>query len=1128
LYGRQQAVGLVREFMKRPEHDGKPTSRRVPVILFTGPRGSGKTALLTELKNRLDENVPYSCIDCGSFDAGLPWNVLTRLVFDFNLSAAKYRKVPFPRFVAARVVIEEELDLNDEPTAERQVEDVLARYREAGRLRAFLTGLAEELAAAGPGLGGVPGAEGAGRKIAEGVSKALLSWQVLNDEGVTWFGTGAAGIRRLVELNRLTRSANEEDKQEATKRLWAAFLADLRAAFGTGRGARAWSLNCVVLLDDADSRRGVLLLRELTQARRQHAVDHPGEPDPLTVVATASVRTHIAPDGRIVAAEEAGYADYESRTGVESEWYYPVGLRDLTFDEVHVMVAAAGGGVSNKQLAASVYRFTLGHPAATAVLVDAIVRNGGRTAPLKTLLQVRLPGGQQDVTAEQKILRLLVGETSGEPFENLVTCSAARNIEQAEHLSRSDSDLVVPLELRASGPEATMLPVLRHLLLRRLADDAEKWSWVHQWLRDNGEEGDQWYHALAGRDVASVTTWLVDRLGDTKVDDWLAALHSITAAPNDLDCDDADPDQVLAMVGWTEPQDGLTAAVARLVAALWIAHDPMSHADRHKLFKAVEEDLRVLRQTVRQGRARLSEETERFTAMAGDPHKVVLSIDAPSTATKPGARPNVVPATFVPPVTTAERKRGRLRTVTIAAGMAVAVVAAVVVLWNQWSSCGDGVTEQGGECVGVTDGSYVFDDRLAEVEGKILAENERVDSEGHVTLALLTPMIPSETGSSTWERIRAQLEGAHAAQLTANEEDKWPKVKLVLAHPGSNQQEWRRVVGQLVEMIDAPERLVGVIGLVPSSPETQEVMRELAAANLPMVATLVTATNINESRVEGFTRVSSTTHDQVTVLSDHLGTATPRKAMLVYDGDEENLFPAALRDDFETVAPARANLAITVESRYDTEAPLSSQLKSIMGDLCGDGAPDTILYAARAELFDELVVNVRERNCARDRVITVVSGSDASVLRARDDLKPNSRDDNAPTVIVYTPLVDPDALRQDGVAEFDQLAAQFAELGFGAADLADGWAVITHDGVLAATEAVGRAAAGRGGELPSNTDVRFELGRTDRERNQVRGASGTFTLDAETGNVVGRRLPVVEVDQNWTFTVKGIYDAGLH
>lgn len=1156
LYGRQHAIGVAREFMARPERDGVPTGRRVPVIVFTGPRGSGKTDLLEELERRLDQNVPHARIDCGALDHSTPsWDVLSFLVFEFNRLAANYREVPFPRFVTARLVIAENLDLNDVPTARRQVRDALLRYRQVDQLRGFLTDLAAGVAAAVPGVGGLPGAEDTLGKVIRRVLNGLFSWhlgrQVMRDEGLAWYGSGLAGVNKLIDLNRLTRSTNEGDRRKATELLWAAFLADLRAAFGAGRGARAWSLNCVALLDNVDARPGVVLLKELTEARKQHAVYHLEEPDPLTVVATSSgafVQTHTALDTRIPAAEEAGYADYENRAGIDSEWYYPVGLRELTFDEVVAMVSAVGGVPTGaKRVAAAVYRLTRGHPAATAVLMEAIVRNGGRTAPLKTLLQVRLSemtGDEQTVSAEEKILRELVGETSGPAFENLVTYSAARDIEQIEHLSRGSlvtsarGGVAVPAALLTADPpdgRVTMLPVLRQLLLRRLADDAERWSAVHQWLRDNGEDADQLYHALAGRDLGSVTGWLAARLTDTDTDDLLAAVYLITAAPNDLDSDDADPDRLLATVGWVEPPDGLVAALARLVAALWIAHDPVSDANRHDLFKAAEEELRVLRQAVRTGRARLRNEAERFAAMAADPDNSDALFD-PVAGRGTGPLPaNAEPPAFAPPVTRAERNRRRWRRTAVAAGAVGVLVAGVVTAVVSFSRCGDDVTEQGGECVGVTDGSYVFDDRLAAVEEKILAENERVDAESHVTLALLTPMLPPVNGSSTWERIRAQLEGAHVAQLRVNGAENWPRVKLVLANPGSGQQEWRHVVGQLVAMAEGPEHLVGVLGLVPSSRITQEVMRELAAANLPMVGTLVTATDINKvvgqdgtaSYVEGFTRVSSTTHDQITVLSDYLGTASPRRAMLVYDSDEENLFVSALRDDFKAITPARANLSITVESQYDTEASLNAQLKAIMGDLCGDGAPDTILYAARAELFDELIVNVRERNCARDRLITVISGSDASILRTRDDLRPNGREENARTAILYTPLVDPEALRMDGVGEFEQLSTRFERLGFDAADLADGWAVITHDALLAASDAVNRAAAGKDGELPSAPDVRFEIERTDRERNQVRGAGGTFTLDAETGNVVGRRLPVIEVDENWSFTVKGIYDAGL-
>jgi ABC-type branched-subunit amino acid transport system substrate-binding protein len=1110
----------------------------VPVVVFTGPRGSGKTALLDKLETHLKQNVPHARINCRSLDPAVAsWDILSFLVFEFNRLAANYRKVPFPRFMTARLVIDAELTLNDLATAQQQVKDTLLRYNKIDQLRGFVAGMAEVSAATVTGIGVPLEAKETTRQAIGQVLNGLVSWhrgrKVMRGEGLTWYGTGQAGINQLIDINRLARSADERDKRKATELTWAAFLADLHAAFRTGRASRDWSLNTVVLLDDIDSKPGGILLKELTQARRQRAVHQPDEPDPLTVVATSS---------KISTAEEG------------SDWYHPVGLRDLMFDEVVAMVSSvAGAWAGTKQVAASVYRFTRGHPGSTAMLIDAFVTNGGRPVPLKSLLQARLDdpvGEAQAGSVEEQMLHALVGDTSGPSIENLVTCSAARDFEQAEQLSgsglippvRGDSGVVVPSNVQVSdvaGGRVRMLPVLRHLLLRHLSRDNRRWSATHQWLQHNGEPADQLYHALAGRDLALVTERLVARLVRTDIDDWLSELYSITSAPNDLDCDEADPDKVLAKVGRAEPPDAVTAAVGRLVVTLWIAQDPWSDADRSDLFGTAAAELRLLRQHVQVGRARLLKEADRFVAMAEDPNTAGVSVGGTaSTAAGAGESPKqttVEPSTFVPPTTEAGRKRKLWRKMSIgtgvAAGLAAALVAGFVVVPALFPECGDGLAEHSGECVGITDGSYVFDDRLAAVAEKIRAENERVGPESHVTLALLTPMTPSSTGSSTSERIRAQLQGAHAAQVRANEGENWPKVKLMLANPGSDQQEWRRVTDQLVELADRPEHLVGVIGLVPSSQRTQEVMRELAAADLPMVATLVTATDINKvggsHYVEGFTRVSSTTHDQVTALSNYLSTAPRRRAMLVYDRDEQNLFVSAMRDDFKAIAPTRANLPITVESEYDTEASLNAQLKAIMGDLCGDGAPDTILYAARAELFDELIVNVRERNCARDRMITIVSGSDASVLRTQGDLKPKANENNAKTAILYTPAADPEALRQDGVEEAEQLSTQFERLSFDATDLADGWAILTFDGMLAATNAVGRAAAARGGgELPTRQEVRFELERTDRERNQVRGAGGTFTLDAETGNVIGRRLPVIEVDQSWRFTIKGIYDVG--
>jgi hypothetical protein len=889
LYGRLPAIAVVVEFMVRPERDEVATGRTVPVVVFTGPGGCGKTALLSGLESRMERHVPFAKIDCGSLEASAPsWDVLSFLVFELNRRAGSYHKVRFPRFVTGRLVIAENLDLTDIETAQDQVKQAIMRYRRVDRLRGLLIGIAERAVDAIPSIRELPGAADTARGLAGLVVKGLISWRpgqrVALGEGLRWYGKDIDGINKLIHLNRLTQSTNDDDKREATELLWAAFLADLRAAFGTGRGKRAWSLNCAVLLDNIDSKPGVILLKELTRARQQHAVDQPGDPDPLTVVATsmgAFTREHTTLDAEIPTAEEAGYRHYQGRAGIDSEWYYPVGLRDLTFGEVVAMVSAIGGAwagntwtgntwTGNKrQVAASVYRFTHGHPATTAILIKAITRSRSTGGPvlLKELLQVKWsePTGDEPArSAEERMLLALGCDPADPEFSTLTMCSAARGLDQIEHLLRGhlilpvrgDADAVVARELRATDARsgrATMLPVLRHLLLRRLAYEPENWSQAHQLLRDNGSESERLYHAMAARDIAFVTGWLVDRLrnASTNIDDWLAALDTITSAPNDLDCDDTDPDEILKKAGWTEPQDGTVAAAARLVAALVIARDPLSSADRRKLFKTVDEELRALRQVARVGRARLLDVAERFATMAADPDQADAVLgDWPVTATghtlpvKNPTPPNNAPPTFQPPVYAAEGRYRRWRRRALAAGAVVVIVAAVVVAvtLTDRPPCGVGLAKAGEECVGVTDGSYVFDERLAVVEKKIRDENARVNSQDHVTLALLTPMIPAANGSSTWGRIRAQLEGAHVAQLRANEGDKWPKVKLVLAHPGSNQQEWRRVVGQLVSMTD----LVGVVGLVPSSRITQDVMHELAAHDLPMVGSLVTATDINK------------------------------------------------------------------------------------------------------------------------------------------------------------------------------------------------------------------------------------------------------------------------------------------
>ncbi|WP_157767543.1 ATP-binding protein [Actinosynnema pretiosum] len=1134
LPGRQRVLALVREFQTRPEARGAPTSRRTPVLILTGPRGCGKTALLDELAHRMTDLVPHARVDCAKLDPDAPWEVLTYLAFELNRTAAGYRAIPFPRFFTARAVVAASFRGGDakNPADQRaRVREVLEQYRSVDRLKDFLANRAAEVSELLPVVGGLPGVAGAVRYapalVLRGLVSRPLGRRALLGSGVDWFGSGDRAYAELARVHRLTRpDADPEEKREAAEWMWRAFLADLRAAFGSGaafgRGAdaRSWSLDCALLLDDLDCEAGRALYSALVAARGSDA-------DPLLVVATggAELVEDVAGEDAAVAAEDGGPEEWIARGAPDA---HPVALRDLTADEVTELIAdrAPAWPGSRRVIASAVHRFTAGHPAATALLVTAIADTGPAATTLAAVLGRRWrPAADEPDRTRTTVAQRLVREftTDRDDLPLLELCAAARDAEQAVRLA--DSGLAptppgrdpVPDRLRAPGPDGrpVLLPALRHALLLRLAADPERWRAAHTWLRDNGDPDDRLHHALALRDVPAV----VDRLTALADDPerWLAALRAATTAPNDLPDALVVPARLLAELGLPH-RGGARATTARLVVALWLAEDPLSRGDRADLLTGAAADLDELRREQRGNAEPLRRAASALRSRGGE---------RPGEAGR-WREPAEEPVDFTPPLPAGARTRSRVRALALAAVLAVAATAVVGYSWELLTRCAEGVHERGGECVGVTDGSYAFDPAAEGVSAAILAENERVADLPHVTLVVLTPLTPHAGGSVTDRRVRAQLAGAHVAQLAANGGDRLPKVRLLLANPGSRQQEWRPVVEQLTALIE-PERIVGVVGVGLSTTAAHDTALALAAAGLPMIGTVVTATGFatdaDGKRVKGFVRVNSTTGDQIGVLSRHLAQTDVREAVLVYDNSESDLYTATLHREFEQIAAATGRPAITVQGQFDVEGSLDVQFREIMRDLCGDGAPDTVLYAGRAVLLDDLIESLRGRDCVRDRLITLVTGSDAALLRTRPELRPGARD--ASLRILYTPHVDPDAARQAGIAEFDALVAQVERLGLDPLDLADGWGVMMHDAVLTARESISRVSRGMNaaaGELPSRQDVRADLERFDRERNRVLGAGGAFTIDAGTGNAVGRRLPVMEVGPDGSFSVKAIVD----
>ncbi|MCA1185173.1 hypothetical protein LCD36_01770 [Saccharopolyspora sp. 6T] len=624
LCGRERELRLVREFLVRPERGGIPVSRPVPVLVFCGTSGTGKTALLDELAARMDGNVPCARLDCARIDGSPVPRVLADLAAQLSRPCKGYGMLEFPRFIAGHLALGPRLDPTSRPAARRQVEESLATYPKISDPPGFLASLAGGTAAA---VGGnLPDLVLSGINA---LRRARWQW---GDERA-WYGHQDRGLDRdpvdvLVDLNRKARADVPDVAQEVGEVLWAAFLADLRNGFRSGWTADRRTLNCAVLLDDADA--VPELLRGLEAARRRRGTAAAEDPDPLTAVATA----HVDPlaRGGPVPIDGAGYADHLARS-VQHRRHgsYPVLLGDLSADAVADMAAPLSPVLDNSRRAvAMLHGFAHGHARTTRMLLDAIAEQGADPADLHGLLVGPLTAGAGADRVESLALKAFLRGIPLTGLEDLITCSAARNFAEGQLLAEYRPMLASadprPVVLEAAwwpcsvDADQVMVPVLRRLLLRRLAargpGERADWESVHRWLRSRCEQDQdlagELHFALALGEVEQVTRRLADQLDQMDAVAWLALLGSVCSAPSRSTSAQAPGERVRDLTRWVMPRDLPVAPLARLVAAKWVAADPLGGARKHELNSEIAVDLDDVAPYARDGLPVLRAEADRY------------------------------------------------------------------------------------------------------------------------------------------------------------------------------------------------------------------------------------------------------------------------------------------------------------------------------------------------------------------------------------------------------------------------------------------------------------------------------------------------------------------------------------
>jgi ABC-type branched-subunit amino acid transport system substrate-binding protein len=469
-----------------------------------------------------------------------------------------------------------------------------------------------------------------------------------------------------------------------------------------------------------------------------------------------------------------------------------------------------------------------------------------------------------------------------------------------------------------------------------------------------------------------------------------------------------------------------------------------------------------------------------------------------------------------------------------------------LVLLRPWQTCGRGMTATGGrfnECVGVTDGAASFppDFGLHTVLQKIKAENDAVVGNGapFVSIGYIVPL-PRDVTSGLLTALRHELEGAYLAQWRANHRDGLgdiPLIRLLVVNVGDQAGQQDTVIPEVIRQVTDPaEHLVAVAGLGQSLDATEQAIRSLSEAGIPMIVSRLTADDLNTTPgqpVRGLFRIPATNSAETLVAAHALETAV---TLLVQDINRGDAYTNSLAEQFRKVfATPPATGKLLEPERYDSSLPaVDNAFVQMMPSICTE-QPAEIYYAGRGANLPGFLAALAGRRCQQLK-IDLMTGDDGVDLTAalRRQLAAGDQSEIAATLranitLRYTGLAHPGEWSDEqrflpaATRIFQQDCVTCFTRVFPEEQLDDGAAIVGYDAVLVAIRAI-RSGASQG-DTPADPAVltpgavlqaMFRINRVD----PVSGASGPIGFD-EQGKPIDKPIPILQLNPNGTVNVTG-------
>jgi ABC-type branched-subunit amino acid transport system substrate-binding protein len=472
--------------------------------------------------------------------------------------------------------------------------------------------------------------------------------------------------------------------------------------------------------------------------------------------------------------------------------------------------------------------------------------------------------------------------------------------------------------------------------------------------------------------------------------------------------------------------------------------------------------------------------------------------------------------------------------VLVATGVATGVIA-----WREWSDgCGvfSGMwlnDNADGECVGITDGGYLFNnpstatnnndrtiiERINDIERRIETENNAAASSGqYVKVVFLAPLTASHDKNTlsvtTLGEIWRSLEGSYTALYRANHSSSFGdlniKIQLLLANQGSQQNSDPDFLNLILKASEPSHPVVAVIGLGSSLPSLKTAAEYLADHGIPMVSAVASADNLTPLPL--LWSVSPSNTEYVNRIRSFLQTNeekdTLKSGIIVYDLNPD-YYTQTLAQDYHSddlkpyvKFPDQGFRGATQRgpAQPDVFVPIVTNLCNAAND--PRNPLNMVFYAGRSVDLKAFSEALATRTC-KNQALTVLTATSAfpSVLESVQQVIQGSN-----VKVVVATSADPAA---SGYPDF---LKAYQTLGFKEEDI-DGYTIEHHDALATAAKAIRLAAQGRPTQLPTAQDVTVQLGNLNLSY-AVPGASGTLSFQPQGGRATrppGQSIPIKQI-----------------